>query len=475
MADNKGVGAGRCNSNSQPARVVALGGGWACTFAAGTGADDSGLEAVEGIKYYARHSLGVKSVESLDSMRCGVLEKPRIEENGTRVVDSASVGLMRADQLSEEAFAEGEVPGIASGTTPSELVELQAFDPATLGLDSTKAQLEEAFLQVLASPAIASKRWTFVKGASGSIAIPGMADAAIVHVGGRGRGEDAYLGLAVALSRNTHYARIDPRNAVKVAVAQACRHLACVGATPLAVTGCCDIEPDTSENAYLHQEYSTGLAEACAGAGVSFRGLYPSDDEANQATPLVVAVGKLPDYRRAVGQDFVREGDVIVMLGDTFEELGGSEYLATSLGKEAGAIPNVDFEFEMAVENVVRAGIDRGFVTSAHDCSEGGLACALAECGIVGDMGCDVQIDDDMTPASSLFSETQSRIIVTLNPKDAEAFADMLDDADIAYTALGSTGGDRITIIDDRERRLIDLPLREIAEAYKKGKDLLSQ
>jgi phosphoribosylformylglycinamidine synthase len=150
-----------------------------------------------------------------------------------------------------------------------------------------------------------------------------------------------------------------------------------------------------------------------------------------------------------------------VLVGESEAELGGSEYLKVEHGLVSGKPPALDLDLETAVQAVVRDGIRDGLVKSAHDCSEGGIAVALAESCLAGDVGADVHLHDDLPPVASLFGETQSRIVVTVADEDAEALVNTLLAANVPYGIIGSVRGDRLTICDR-----LDLTLDELRDAY---------
>jgi phosphoribosylformylglycinamidine (FGAM) synthase-like enzyme len=152
---------------------------------------------------------------------------------------------------------------------------------------------------------------------------------------------------------------------------------------------------------------------------------------------------------------------VAVLLGETADELGGSEYLSTIHGVIAGMPPRIDVEDERAIHEALLAAIEAGLVRSAHDCSEGGVAVTLAEAAIAGGLGAVVALDDELAPASSLFSETQGRVVVTCAEPDAEALTDLFVARGVPFSVIGEVGGDRL-VIEDK----LDLTLEKLAAAW---------
>jgi phosphoribosylformylglycinamidine (FGAM) synthase-like enzyme len=209
-----------------------------------------------------------------------------------------------------------------------------------------------------------------------------------------------------------------------------------------------------------------GLSDACKAFGVpvisgnvSFYN--ESFGQAIYPTPTVGLVGLMDDVHARATVGFEDDGDVIVLVGESLEELGGSEYLKVEHGLVSGRPPALDLELERDVQAAVRDAI-RGFlVKSAHDCSEGGIAVTLAESCLAGQIGADVHLEDGLAPAASLFGETQSRIVVTVSEADAEKLVEHLIERNVPYGVIGTVGGERLTICEK-----LDLSLDDLAEAF---------
>jgi phosphoribosylformylglycinamidine synthase len=216
------------------------------------------------------------------------------------------------------------------------------------------------------------------------------------------------------------------------------------------------------------------MGEACRALGTPVTGGNVSfyNETSGQAiypTPIVGMVGLLEDAERATGQGFVAEGDVILLLGETLEELGASEYLAVIHGIEAGRPPRLDLERERAVQSACRALIAAGLARSAHDASDGGLAVALAECGLGapgGPLGCEVELPGGaaMRPDALLFGESASRIMVTARAEDGARAEALARSHGVPCASIGRVGGDRLRIAGGAAA--IDVAVRAAAAAW---------
>ncbi len=353
---------------------------------------------------------------------------------------------------------------------PAYLDEVQAFDPDTLEHPGDRAGLEDALLRVLASPNICSRAWIWRQYDHqvmvNTAVLPGS-DAAVIRIGDTGRGETTGRAIAASSDCNGRYCYLDPYVGAQIAFAEAARNVACAGGRPAAITDCLNFgNPEKPEVFWTFAESVRGLADACRAFGVpvisgnvSFYN--ESFGQAIYPTPTVGLVGVLDDVSKRVTQGFKTPGDVIVLLGETAAELGGSEYLSVVHGKVAGRPPAVDLGAERAVHEALLECIAAGIVRSAHDCSEGGSGVALAECCIAGGLGAHVTLDDDLAPAYSLFSETQGRIVVTCDEDDAERMVGILVGRGVPYSVIGEVGGSALHIAD-----AVDLPVERLASAW---------
>lgn len=309
----------------------------------------------------------------------------------------------------------------------------------------------EILLQLLDTPTIASKRWVYRQYdhqvQNNTVMLPGGADAAIIRLRPPESGRNCQSGVAATVDCNSRYIYLDPYQGAKAVVAEAARNLSCVGAEPVAVTDNLNFgSPEKPIGYWQLASACQGIAEACAELATPVTGgnvsLYNEtlDSQGNPQpiypTPVIGMVGAIPDLSQICDQGWQHEGDLIYVLGLPLAvttphlTLGGSEYLAAIHGVVAGKPPIVEFELERQVQAACREGIRRSFLNSAHDCAEGGLAVALAECCISGGLG--AEIDLGWTEASLerrwdeiLFGESASRILVSVKPEaqgDWEAY-----------------------------------------------------
>jgi phosphoribosylformylglycinamidine synthase subunit PurL len=315
-----------------------------------------------------------------------------------------------------------------------------------------KIDNHEALRRLLRDPTIASKNWVYRQYdhtvRTGTIVKPGS-DAAVFFV------RYANKILAAATDCNSLYCALDPREGGKIAVAEAARNLTCSGARPLAVTDCLNFgNPYKPENFWQLREAVEGIAEACRAFGTPVTGgnvsLYnESPAGVVDPTPTVAMVGLIDDEKHITTQWFKQESDPIILVGEIGDELGGSQLLKVCYGKKIGPPPHVDLELEIKVQNAVRDLIRAGLVKSAHDCSEGGLAVALAECCFNPEQlfGAEISLKAGNTSAATvLFNESQSRIIVSVAPKDTERMISTLRDCGVPFQQLGKVGRDDLCI-----------------------------
>jgi len=340
-----------------------------------------------------------------------------------------------------------------------------------LDLPPLAGHFSAALLKVIASPTIASKKWIFRQYdhmvQTNTALLPG-ADAAVLRIKGQKNG------LAMTLDGNALYCYLDPRTGGAIAVAEACRNLACVGARPIGVTNCLNFgNPEKPEIMWQFKKIIEGMAEACrifeipvTGGNVSFYN--DTEGVSVYPTPVLGVVGLVDDLERRVDPGFKQEGDSVVLLGENREELGGSEYLRVTFGLEKGRPPTIDLETEKAAQEVCIEAIAAGLAESAHDLSEGGLAVCAAESCILGSagIGCVLDLDDRIRPDALLFGETQSRIVLSTSKTRLPKLLSLAAKKGVTAKVIGETGGKDL-VIRQGGREIVRQSVQSLFEAWK--------
>jgi phosphoribosylformylglycinamidine synthase len=349
--------------------------------------------------------------------------------------------------------------------------------------------LNQVLRQLLAAPNIASKEWVFRQydqTVMTNTVVPPGADAAVLRI------KDTGKGIALTADCNARYCYLDPYRGGMQAVAEAARNLSCVGAEPLGITDCLNFgNPEKPEIFWQFLEAVRGMSEACRSLEIPVVSgnvsLYnETNGEAIYPTPVVGMVGLLPEIEKRCTNQFQQPGDVVVLLGQFRPELGASEYLSVVHGVEAGCVPKLDLKVEARVQACVRSLVRRGILHSAHDCAEGGLGVAVAECCIAGSVGALLDLpkvcqrseegngsaNGGQSPASEhniLFGETQSSIVVTCAPNGLATVIRAAAEHDIPCQTLGVVGGDSLVIRHDGGRIMISLPAEEMEGLWRES------
>jgi phosphoribosylformylglycinamidine synthase subunit PurL len=326
---------------------------------------------------------------------------------------------------------------------PSWLARVQDDDPtfATVGSDP-----RDAFLALLASPNVASKRWVWEQYDSlvqgGTVTGPG-GDAALVRI------EGTMKAIALSTDAKGRFGHLDPYLGAAHAVAEGARNVAAAGAMPLAITNCLNFgNPERPEVMWQFAESVRGMGDACRALGTPVTGgnvsfYNESTDSAIWPTPTIGMLGLIEDYRLAARTAFV-PGRLVYLLGETFPELGGSEFAEVVLGKVSGRPPALDLERERALHRVLVEATRADLLSSSHDCGDGGLAISLAESAIAGGTGFAIALPGDVPWYVTLFSESASRVVISIVAEKVRALEHLTALHDVPLARLGETGGPRM-------------------------------
>ena len=348
---------------------------------------------------------------------------------------------------------------------PAEQDALQADAASGLPRPVSPAELRATILRLAGSPNLCDKSWItsqYDRYVLGNTVLAMPDDAGIVRVD-----EGSGLGVAISTDCNGRFARLDPYAGAQLALAEAYRNVAAKGARPLAVTDCLNFgSPEDPGVMWQFAEAVRGLADGCAelevpvtGGNVSFYN--QTGDVAILPTPVVGVLGVIPDVRGRVPLGFAGEGDVILLLGDTREELDGSEWAHVVHSHLGGTPPLVDLPAERALASVLVEGAEQGAYSSAHDLSEGGLAQGLVECCLRTGLGARVQLPAHLDTFVALFAESAARALVSVEASHRSAVAALAERHGVPIAEIGTVGGSSLRVNAD-----IEIPLSELREAH---------
>jgi phosphoribosylformylglycinamidine synthase len=291
--------------------------------------------------------------------------------------------------------------------------------------------------------------------------IPPGGDAAMLRVKG------TRLGLAVTTDCNARYCHLDPHLGAQLAVAEAARNIIATGARPLAVTDCLNFaNPDRPEVYWEMEETVAGLAYACRALEVPVVSgnvsLYndSNGESAIYPTPVIGMLGVIDDYGKRLGAGFRQDGDFVLLIGSSHNDLGGTEYLKVEHGYVAGRPPALDLTREQAVNRLVLAAAQSGYLHSAHDCAEGGMLVALAECCLLGSIGlrCPaIRPEPPLRLDAAFFGESPSRYIVSVPSRAMPELQSLARRNHVEISLLGLAGGDALEFEGQVKLKLADL------------------
>lgn len=352
--------------------------------------------------------------------------------------------------------------------------EIKAKREKDLSGVAVPENLEEVLLKLLSHPSIASKRAIFERYdhqvMTNTVVVPGAADAAVMRIKGTSKG------VAASSDCNPRFVYLDPYVGAASAVAEAARNVACVGATPLAITDNLNFgNPHRPEVYFQLVQATKGIADACralntpvTGGNVSLYNQYNEEGRtvAIHPTPTIGLVGVLPDVTKNATMKFQSQAQSVYLLGNLTDEIGASQYLETIHGLEAGQVPVLDLDLESRVQQGIIELIRNDLTRTAHDTSEGGLAIALAEMVIAGQVGATIQIDSDLRADAILFGEAQSRIVTAVPVGKEEAAEKLLKELNVPFTRIGFVGGDKLAISLSQHGQHLSLDIPTLTRAF---------
>jgi len=375
----------------------------------------------------------------------------RVYFNGEMVADIPAASLAAGDgaPVYEREFKK-----------PEYLDTIQQLNFETL---APPKDMSDAFISVFSSPNIVSKKWVYEQYdymvRTNSVIQPG-GDAAVVRIKGTQKS------ISTKTDCNARYVYLDPRMGAAIAVAESARNVICTGAKPVAITNCLNFgNPYKPEVYWQFKEAIAGMGESCrvldtpvTGGNVSFYN--ESETYRVYPTPVIGMLGIIDDQNHITPAAFQNEGDFVYLIGDTYPELGGSEYLKRVHNQVTGMPPHLDLTIERAVQEATLQAIRSGWVQSCHDLADGGLAIALAECCIMNNthaVGIKAQVDSDLPDYVLAFSESQSRFILSVSKDHKEQIEKHFLDHNIPLNLLGEVGGDIFSLNDFFEFSLDEL------------------
>ena len=331
----------------------------------------------------------------------------------------------------------------------------------------------KVLLKLLASPSICSKKWVYEQYdhmvQTNTVVLPGS-DAAVIRLKGTSKA------IAATTDCNSRYCYLNPYMGAQIAIAEAARNLVCSGAEPAAVTDCLNFgNPEKQDRFWQFKNCIEGITDACkffrlpvVSGNVSFYNENPKG--AIYPTPTIGMIGVIDDIKRVCTQYFKKENEIVILLGLSKEELGGSEYLKVVHGLTKGDSPELDLPLEEAVQRTALDAIKKGLASSAHDCSEGGLAVALAECCISNrENMIGVVIDNlnfDVRKDAVLFGESQSRILLSCNKRSVDNIRSIATKFNAPFQIIGRTGGEKFKILALGDE-LINISLEKLSKEWK--------
>ena len=375
----------------------------------------------------------------------------------------------------EEVVADVPAHSLDSSGAPKYYKEYEVpqyyHDLKDLNLDNIKEPLDynKILMNLLTSPNLSSKEWVYKQYdhmvRTSTVVKPGS-DAAVLRIRGTKKG------IALTVDCNSRYCYLDPREGSKIAVVEAARNIVCSGAKPLAITDGLNFgSPEKPDRFWQFRESILGIGEACReldtpviSGNVSFYN--ETETQAIHPTPMIGMVGLMEDVDKACTMDFKAERDFIILLGATKAELGGSEYLARIHHLEMGKVPHLNFGIEKKLQSFILDAIQQGMLQSAHDVSEGGLAIGLAECCMEKGIGADIKMETVLRNDVLLFSESQSRFIISCKSEDMNKLVELMELYEVPNEIIGRVKGNTLSI-NLNNKKVIEMRVNEMMEAWR--------
>lgn len=378
----------------------------------------------------------------------------RVKENGVTV-----------SEIPAKSLADDAPIYTREAKEPDYFQKARSFDPKSLG---SAGDLNAALLKILDSPTIASKEWVYEQYdhmvRTNTVVYPGS-DASVIRI------KDTNKFIAISLDCNSTYCYLDPYEGAKIAVAESARNIACSGAVPLSITNCLNFgNPMNPEIFWQLKRSIEGMRDAClafdtpvSGGNVSLYNQNPKG--AVDPTPTIGMVGIIEGYT-PVNSYFKNEGDIVLLLGKSKEELGGSEFLKTIFNVKSGKVPALDLKEAKVLNELLASLAKKNLLQSAHDCAEGGLAVCLAESCMLEkgrEIGATVQLPlDKLSKEAFLFGESQSRVVISVSPKNLKAAEDVIKSSHTPFEVIGKVGGQTLSIND-----LIKVPIEVLSHTWR--------
>ncbi|MCW2845017.1 MAG: phosphoribosylformylglycinamidine synthase subunit, partial [Nocardioides sp.] len=359
----------------------------------------------------------------------------QIDWHGERVVDVPPRSVAHDGPTYHRPFAR-----------PSWQDALQADGAESLPRPGTGDELRATLLRLVASPNLCDKSWItdqYDRYVRGNTVLAQPSDSGMIRVDA-----ETNLGVAVSTDCNGRFAKLDPYAGAQLALAESYRNVATAGATPLAISDCLNFgSPEDPDVMWQFAEACRGLKDACLELGIPVTGgnvsLYNQTGEtAILPTPVVAVLGVIQDVTRRTPSAWPAAGERLFLLGETREELSGSEWAHVVHGHLGGLPPRVDLAAERSLAELLREAV--GLVTSAHDLSDGGLAQSLVEAGLRHDVGATVTVPGDAFVG--LFAESVARALVTVAPGDADRLVELAERHAVPVVPLGETGGHDLVV-----------------------------